>query len=219
MAKVRLKRAETKQRDALKNIWNVPDWRDGAAYPDNLTDHQWRWQFLRRRDDYRDDWHDISDGDQTRRFVLVANNQTLREKYGIAMMAHPGEPEIPPHYFLPDKIRRIELGWPSTADAVILVPFDLDRPLGLQLERARERLTESQDTRSLKTSREHRKKWPLYLRVLDAREAEATFDEIGRTLLAPDGHDDRAIEKQTQAAALAKQTWEAARNLIFKERS
>lgn len=36
--------------------WGVPDWRDAAAYPRSLSDDLWRWEFLRRREDYRNDW-------------------------------------------------------------------------------------------------------------------------------------------------------------------
>ena len=38
--------------------WGVPDWRDPAAYPtaDELDDLEWRWEFLRRRHGYRQDW-------------------------------------------------------------------------------------------------------------------------------------------------------------------
>ena len=38
--------------------WNVPDWRDESAYPkDEGTGlAQWKWEFLRRRPDYRQDW-------------------------------------------------------------------------------------------------------------------------------------------------------------------
>lgn len=36
--------------------WGLPDWRDGAAYPHDLTDRQWWWQFTRRRPDYRGLW-------------------------------------------------------------------------------------------------------------------------------------------------------------------
>ena len=38
--------------------WNVPDWRDSTAYPtpNELSDTLWRWEFLRRRTDYRQDW-------------------------------------------------------------------------------------------------------------------------------------------------------------------
>jgi hypothetical protein len=38
--------------------WNVPDWRDASAYPkpDALDETLWRWEFLRRREEYRRDW-------------------------------------------------------------------------------------------------------------------------------------------------------------------
>lgn len=38
--------------------WGVPDWKDARAYPapDALTTCEWRWQFTRRRPDYRDLW-------------------------------------------------------------------------------------------------------------------------------------------------------------------
>jgi hypothetical protein len=36
--------------------WGVPDWRDAAAYEVNRSPRQWRWEFLRRRQDYREDW-------------------------------------------------------------------------------------------------------------------------------------------------------------------
>ena len=46
-----------KKRPTLQQ-WNVPDWVDGSAYPDPNTTNlaQWKWEFLRRRKDYRDDW-------------------------------------------------------------------------------------------------------------------------------------------------------------------
>ena len=38
--------------------WGVPDWRDEKAYftTHNLTDRQWRWEFKRRRQSYREVW-------------------------------------------------------------------------------------------------------------------------------------------------------------------
>ncbi len=39
--------------------WGVPDWRNASAYPtaDTTPERIWRWEFLRRREDYRNDWH------------------------------------------------------------------------------------------------------------------------------------------------------------------
>lgn len=41
-----------------RNVLGVPDWRDENAYPgeDELTIDEWRWEFLRRRNDYREDF-------------------------------------------------------------------------------------------------------------------------------------------------------------------
>src|SRR4051794_14862574 len=38
--------------------WGVPDWRDASAYPDPATfsESRWRWEFTRRRKDYREAW-------------------------------------------------------------------------------------------------------------------------------------------------------------------
>ncbi len=37
--------------------WGIPDWREASAYPDEKMDlWSWRWEFLRRGDEYRKDW-------------------------------------------------------------------------------------------------------------------------------------------------------------------
>ena len=43
--------------------WELPDWRDVTAYPrtQDLSVNEWRWEFLRRRQDYRDDFFRPSD--------------------------------------------------------------------------------------------------------------------------------------------------------------
>lgn len=55
--------AEKKAHNAKPSIssnthWNVPDWKNAAAYPkpDDLDLTYWRWEFLRRRPDYREDF-------------------------------------------------------------------------------------------------------------------------------------------------------------------
>ncbi len=43
--------------EGLKTL-SLPNWMDEAAYPtpESLNDTFWRWEFLRRRSDYREDW-------------------------------------------------------------------------------------------------------------------------------------------------------------------
>ena len=38
--------------------WGLPDWRETGAYPSSAgtSDARWRWEFLRRREDYRELW-------------------------------------------------------------------------------------------------------------------------------------------------------------------
>jgi hypothetical protein len=47
---------------AATNQWNVLDWRDASLYPVPLPESddsdlpQWRWEFLRRDEEYREHW-------------------------------------------------------------------------------------------------------------------------------------------------------------------
>lgn len=43
---------------ASNTQWNVPDWKDAGAYPrpEDLSLTYWRWEFLRRRQDYKEDF-------------------------------------------------------------------------------------------------------------------------------------------------------------------
>ena len=44
--------------------WGIPDWRSVEAYGDTRSwiDHRWRWEFVRRRDDYRRDYESALNG-------------------------------------------------------------------------------------------------------------------------------------------------------------
>jgi len=50
--------AEAAPRPAISD-WGIPDPRDAAAYPVTATWRQWGWQFLRRRQDYRQRWEAV----------------------------------------------------------------------------------------------------------------------------------------------------------------
>lgn len=92
-----------------------------------------------------------------------------------------------------------------------VVHFDLAEPLDIQLERAKKRLEQVQktfleevglglpDRLKQKSARRQRKDmWPLYLRVLDGRDAGASYKVIGRTLK---GIDDGDISKMSRQDA------------------
>jgi len=105
------------------------------------------------------------------------------------------------------------------------VDFELSRPLQAQLDRVRDDLMRRQrdEVGEAESPRHHREKWPLYLRVIDARDAGKTFDSIYSQLLKRtsdarfvEQHDREAAE---QPAARAFQVWQQAEKLMFKASS
>lgn len=46
--------------EEYRKKWGVPDWSDESQYPNSHTDTIWRWEFLRRRKDYRTDYQVIN---------------------------------------------------------------------------------------------------------------------------------------------------------------
>jgi len=93
--------------------------------------------------------------------------------------------------------------------------FDLDKPLSVQLEAAKEYLRICQTERHGKPlqTRKHPTKRLEYLRTLDAREAGASWREIAIALLPmrKDEADEQAPARETKA----RDIWEAANALRF----
>ena len=85
-----------KQRDP-KNDLGIPDWRDADAYPIELTMPAWRWEFLRRRADYREAWaaqYDISQAywdDLEKRGVLGEGERTRHLEMGARHLSQMAE--------------------------------------------------------------------------------------------------------------------------------
>ena len=94
----------------------------------------------------------------------------------------------------------------SVGDGEVAVVFDLDKPLGPQLERLKDELTGWQIHRRGKAlqKRRHPSKWLAYLRTLDAREDGASWAEIAAL------HPNTVQTEQT-----ARDIWEAANALRF----
>jgi hypothetical protein len=70
-------------------------------------------------------------------------------------------------------------------DRRAVVVFDLNRPLGEQLRKAEAKLkiVQVELLGSALDWRRHQNKWPLYLRVIDARDAGETLESIGLQVL------------------------------------
>jgi hypothetical protein len=99
-----------------------------------------------------------------------------------------------------------------------IVHFDLSEPIDTQLERAKKRLQEVQEDfleevslvdrlKQKSARRQRKKKWPSYLRVLDARDAGATYEVIGRKLKDIDARIDAM--KWHRAALNVANNWAA----------
>jgi hypothetical protein len=217
--------------------WGVPDWRDETAYPrpDQISDKLWRWEFIRRMQDYRKAWDIASkaeyeilcrmaekrQGDKARirrpddlYFSVSLEAFSSPEKYH-DLIKYEIQPFPNPRIRIPrvfeegpsiihfsdedggyfalkpsDKHRvervSIRAGW-------TMIQFDLTEPIDKQLHRASNRLRQIQSDFAdeigfaaklkQKAARRQRKDmWPLYLRVLDARNQDVAYETIGRTL-------------------------------------
>jgi len=216
--------------------WGVPNWRDESDYPSEKTSlNTWRWEFTRRRPDYRDEWHKYKWETYELWKQVHGEDRTLHpdgcgfrvnipgslRKYGLISCPNPAEatpklggggPVI--HLFennggsfvsgISDEPRSTTI----FLDAMcVAVTFDLSKPLGKQIERARKNLEMNQKfkTGENPSFRRHTSKWSTYLRVIDARDDEQTYGTIAREILRYTRDEDQA----------GYQEWKLARNLMF----
>jgi hypothetical protein len=213
--------------------WGVPVWRDGGAYPecDTTPLSGWRWQFLRRRQDYREDWllhfdrayrhliaafagSPLSEGmlsweDHFSRAVSVPE---IADKYGTrSILLDPAIEYLSPGLFRPRGgiLRAASKTAFQEYEHEMIMPylFDLKEPLAGQLKAAEVHLGRLRDELGMVPEGRRRqvRKWPLYLRVLDARDAGATFDEIGAQLICADP--ESTVEEYDKQAALEPKVW------------
>lgn len=228
-----------------KNDTGVPDWHDVNAYPEpDAPNGQWRWEFLRRREDYREAWRAAYDAgqahyDEMDRHAGVWGPGVSREDYRevlpfpddrfpITLMRAPSWRYRPtPGLFRQEggayhrmdaesEIVRVRMESPHACAYL----FDLSKPLAPQLAKAGKYLevVQAELHGTVKAPRHHRRLWPKYLRVLDARDAgetfESIFEHIELTGLSVAEFDARA-DRQNWAAS-GRQLWEQARDLMFK---
>ena len=94
----------------------------------------------------------------------------------------------------------------TQGEGEVLARFDLDKPLGPQIDAASNFLSKRQVQRHGRKlqHRRHPIKWLTYLRTLDAREVGASWSEISEILLQTAG-----------TGQTARDTWEQAKALCF----
>jgi hypothetical protein len=199
--------------------WGVPDCRNPKAYPADLRPHEWRWQFLRRRPDYRADWLLALQREKARvRFIsgrrlrpidwennlyFWAELPGARARYGVYGLQNPAISRPGPGLFVQtygalvdyasrEEFKRME------RQRQVLIRFDLNKPLRGQLEAAERMLRMELDDQPETKERLHTAKWPVYLRVIDARDCGETFRTIGEMIQGSGKEGGRQLWQQAQ---------------------
>jgi hypothetical protein len=187
------------------NGWGVPDWRDQASYPtlDEMDQVGWRWEFLRRRHGYRLDW--CRDPGE----FGVSQARYFQDVYGIAPPADPlqsvrqllkkaesfrpskealfpsgwghdfrfVEERLSGRYASFDELSRIIPPEPHWYD--VYIRMDLRQELQPQFAVLLKLFKRIRRPRAV---RQHPHRWSLYLRLLDARDAGASYADCAAIL-------------------------------------
>jgi hypothetical protein len=172
----------------------LPDWKKRDAYPkESARTAEWRWQFLRRRDDFQVAFASLpSDGalysnSPHGRWLKKRATPEVAAQFGLDYILDPACPGCPLGYF-PDAptfnvlaIVDDQVAWDRMG--LILCRVDLAAPLDAQMRALQISLRAEADRRGLRaTGRREHKMWRTYLRVLDAYAVGADLATIGRTL-------------------------------------
>lgn len=219
----------------IRTRWGLPDWTLPQDYPDKITDLEWRWEFLRRRPDYRQVWEETKSDAVTETYgehkVQVTGEHgdwdSARLRFGVMFIYDPTSRMsdfvlsragvfCPLHGMdrarsAADTLRIMRSIYESknyhqafqesvsrkfdlASRGIVEYRFNLARPLEPQIKDARIDLRRMQKERygDKATQRPSRELWPLYLRVLDARECRASWKTIGKTLWDSDTAKDKA---------------------------
>ena len=167
--------------------WGVPDWRDETRYlaSDVLTDSEWRWQFLRRRPSYREEWLAGFQAGRVWHDVVQSTNPDRCERdYGLSMLLDPRADHS--DWILLQSFRSVNVGVRSVSlecsrhwseSGLYLFRFDLKQAIRPQIVRAERFLTKIQREMhgQVNTPKPRRDNWPLFLRALDAKDAGASY--------------------------------------------
>lgn len=182
---------------AYRRKWGLPDWRDADEYPITLSDDLWRWEFLRRREDYRNDWersypataewyrsHTPEDAFRGINYLghvlhdnffngpespnFCAQMEGSLPKYGLIGMPNPTIPT-------PKNLR-------FNTSHQVSIEFDLSLSIDDLMKCAETAFKALKSRYGKSDHRKRRNKWATYLRVLDARAEHASYVKIGEVL-------------------------------------
>lgn len=216
------------------NEWDVPNWRDASGYVSQPTwgIKRWRWEFLRRRSDLRDEFDARCESvyaETMERFrtdpTHFANPPSRPHERGFHIYTRLIAPRC--RFLQPLPNPRIgdqpyfAIAWTdgrSTGnffskrppEGFFRIDFDLEKPLDAQLKAAKELLLDHQVRHAGKNIqiRHHPEKWPSYLRVLDARASGASWAMVVEALPpSVSASVDTARSMHKQAEALCFNAW------------
>jgi hypothetical protein len=183
----------------------IPDWRDPTAYPKpaNLSLSDWRWEFLRRNPQYRQDYNrpDSSFEDESKdryfeRTYMMCNGVDPRLSTLDYLKLTQGQLFHSEHFDVFVGSRNYSSMYAPSKEEINRIlchcsfydlSFRVDplQPLEPQFKVIKEISRSSQ--RSLRKKvlnpRMRKDNWPLYLRVIDARDCKATYTKIARICL------------------------------------
>jgi hypothetical protein len=141
------------------NEWGTPDWLDAVAYS-NISDwdfDRWRWEFLRRRDDYRHDYKaacrariesGFRDPKMDEKFFISEG----AELYGLLVYYDPSVStwnEFGPNWSDPKTMLAEPLDASERWWQIKTLTFDLGKPIAPQLKAAKVLLLEEQGLANL----------------------------------------------------------------------
>ena len=210
-----------KRSKAAIRKWNLPDWRDANLYPVPLPEKddsdlsQWRWEFLRRDEEYREDWEHFRGLKHP--FKLALEDDPVGPGRNEAIYPIEYEDRHGHIYYCLWKYKLARLLNPKIAKPShlefypvpsegLLLWFDLALPLARQIKRAREILDKYSGEIDKRDTRPAKYGWPLLLRVLDAFEEGTSLSKIGKELLKfPDKND--ATGNAAKRLDMAERFW------------
>lgn len=198
--------------------WGIPDWRDESAYLNqdgNTLWGVWRWEFVRRHSDYRKTYEDFASRSFSSDEEKDAESLRLARPIRYTRMYDPRSSEIHEiemhyssgvimHNAHPSKFNYDPVIHPPERH-IVLMSFNVDMPIEEQIEAARGHLTWVQKRAYGKKIefRNEPSRWPLYLRVLDARVAGASWTEV--TSIMPAAYQTKENARSVHKQALGVQ--------------
>lgn len=212
----------------MTDEWGIPDWQTGDYGETSRWNlNRWRWEFLRRRDDLREEFDRKAEARFQKNVARYAQNP---EAFGgqpprspsqpgfhlyTTKIAYDGSSQPLPNPRIGDQpyyaiswtdgaaVWR-EFGSERPPAGFLRFDFDLSKPIDSQLDCAKQALKEFQvlEHGRLIQKRRHPTKWSTYLRILDGRAAGASWSQLTAILPSRNGTEQAARDAWQQADAL-----------------